>query len=325
MHAEQIWQAALGELQMQMTKATFDTWLKPTAVLSYADQELVIACPNQYTQEWLDNRLKTTIQRILSGITGQLMRARFEVWRPIEPAPDRDEPIESVATGETPDHSERAPIDWADLGIPSKFSRESLDTLDWTWPTLQAPGLRDYVDHARDYWQAGLGLLLIGPVGNGKTHLVMGLAKYAVEHDLTIAVTSAAQFLDDLRGSYAAARAGDRTNSEDRIVQRLTDVDLLVIDDLRVTDWTPWCRSQFFTLINRCWENEVPLLITSNYPLNDLADRAGQIGLDEATLSRLTGSTVRITLSGPDYRLERKRRMLTTLRSTASSRIAVGV
>ena len=49
MNAEQIWQAALGELQMQMTKATFDTWLKRTAVLSYADQELVIACPNQYT------------------------------------------------------------------------------------------------------------------------------------------------------------------------------------------------------------------------------------------------------------------------------------
>ena len=85
-------------------------------------------------------------------------------------------------------------------------------------------------------------MLLIGPVGNGKTHLVMGLAKYAVEHDLTIAVTNAAQFLDDLRGSYAAVRAGQRTDA-DRIVQRLTDVDLLVIDDLRVTDWTPWCRT----------------------------------------------------------------------------------
>ena len=40
------------------------------------------------------------------------------------------------------------------LLIPPKFSRESLDTLDWNWPTLQASGLRDYVDHARDYWQA---------------------------------------------------------------------------------------------------------------------------------------------------------------------------
>ncbi len=323
MKAEQIWQAALGELQMQMTKATFDTWLKRTAVLSCADHELVIACPNQYTQEWLENRLKTTIQRILFGITGQLMRARFEVWRPIEPATDRDEPSESADPGELPDRSERVSIDWADLGIPSKFICESLATLDWTWPTLQASGLRDYVDHALDYWRAGLGLMLIGPVGNGKTHLVMGLAKYAVEHDWTIAVTSAARYLDDLRGSYAAVRAGQRADA-DRIMQRPTDVDLLVIDDLRVTDWTPWCRIQFFTLINRCWENEVPLLITSNHPLNDLADRAGQIGLDEATLSRLTGSTVRITLSGPDYRLERKRRVLTTLRSTASSRIAVG-
>ncbi len=324
MKAEQIWQAALGELQLQMTKATFDTWLKRTAVLSYADQELVIACPNQYTQEWLETRLKTTIQRILSGITGQVMRARFEVWRPLEPAAERVELSESVAVSQVPEPREHTPSDWADLGIPPKFMRESLATLDWTWPTLQAPGLRDYVDHALDYWQAGLGLLLIGPVGNGKTHLVMGLAKYAVEHDLTVAITHAAEFLADLRGAYGAVRAGQRTDA-DQIVQRLTGVDLLVIDDLRVTDWTPWCRTQFFTLINRCWENEVPLLITSNHPLNDLADRAGQIGLDEATLSRLTGSMVRITLSGPDYRLERKRRVLTALRSTPSSRIAVGV
>ena len=75
MKAEQIWQAAQGELQLQMTRATYDTWVKPTVVVSYADGELVIGTPNGYTQEWWQNRLLTTVRRILTGIVGAVMNA----------------------------------------------------------------------------------------------------------------------------------------------------------------------------------------------------------------------------------------------------------
>ena len=51
MDARQVWQAALGELQLQMTKATFDTWLKDTSVISYEDSTVVIGVSNAYAKE----------------------------------------------------------------------------------------------------------------------------------------------------------------------------------------------------------------------------------------------------------------------------------
>lgn len=76
-----LWQAAQGELQLQMTHATFDTWVKNTYGIDYTDDTITVAVPNDYTREWWDTRLKTTAQRIVTGIIGQHTDVRFTVWR----------------------------------------------------------------------------------------------------------------------------------------------------------------------------------------------------------------------------------------------------
>jgi len=80
MRADQIWQAALGELQLQMTKATFDTWVKNTHVISYEDGAFIIAVHNAFTKDWLENRLLRTIKRTLVGIVGRSVEVKFTVW-----------------------------------------------------------------------------------------------------------------------------------------------------------------------------------------------------------------------------------------------------
>lgn len=76
-----VWQAAQGELQLQMTRVTFDTWVKRTSPVEYTNNTLTVAVPNDYTREWWDTRLKTTAQRIVTGIVGQHIDVRFTVWR----------------------------------------------------------------------------------------------------------------------------------------------------------------------------------------------------------------------------------------------------
>lgn len=76
-----VWQAAQGEMQLQMTRATYDTWVKRTSPIEYAGNTLTVAVPNDYTREWWDTRLKTTAQRIVTGIIGQHTDVRFTVWR----------------------------------------------------------------------------------------------------------------------------------------------------------------------------------------------------------------------------------------------------
>ena len=76
-----LWQAAQGELQLQMTRATYDTWVKPTSAVKYADGCFTVAVPNQYSKDWWDTRLMTTVARVLTGIVGEPIRAEFVVWK----------------------------------------------------------------------------------------------------------------------------------------------------------------------------------------------------------------------------------------------------
>jgi len=86
MTADQIWQAALRELQLQMTKATFDTWVKNTRAISHEDEIFVIGVPNALARDWLENRLLTTVERTLVGIIGHPVEVEFAVLEERAPA-----------------------------------------------------------------------------------------------------------------------------------------------------------------------------------------------------------------------------------------------
>jgi hypothetical protein len=86
MTADQIWQAALRELKLQMTKATFDTWVKNTRAISYKDGTFVIGVYDALARDWLENRLLTTVERTLVGIIGHLVEVEFAVLEESTPA-----------------------------------------------------------------------------------------------------------------------------------------------------------------------------------------------------------------------------------------------
>ena len=92
MNADQAWQAALGELQLQLTKPTFDTWVKSTYVISWEDGTFVIGVHNGYAKDWLENRLLTTIKRTLTGIVGRSVDISFVV-RPRRPKVVSPDPL----------------------------------------------------------------------------------------------------------------------------------------------------------------------------------------------------------------------------------------
>ena len=152
---DQIWLAMLGELQLQLTKSTFDTWLRDTALLSHTPDtnEFVIGVNDAYTKDWLEHRLLSTIQRTLIGICGRSATARLEVLS-IE-----DDSREASAPDEDCDLLAR---EWRVAGIPEKFIETSLVTLDWSQPALQKPELREYIDRALNYFRAGLAPIQFG-------------------------------------------------------------------------------------------------------------------------------------------------------------------
>ena len=79
MEATQLWQAALNVLQQQVARKEFDTWLKTSAIADFDDGVVVVAMPNTFAVEWVENRTKPLIERTLSEIVGYPVGVRFVV------------------------------------------------------------------------------------------------------------------------------------------------------------------------------------------------------------------------------------------------------
>ncbi len=79
MNFEQAWQSVLGQLQMEMPRASFDTWVRDTRALSLDDGTITIGVRNAYARDWLDNRLASTINRLLVGILNDSVAVNFVV------------------------------------------------------------------------------------------------------------------------------------------------------------------------------------------------------------------------------------------------------
>lgn len=77
--AEQEWQAVLAQLQLQMTRATFNTWLKNTHGVLHKGPVFVVEVKNEYAKEWLENRLKKTIERTAKNTLSQTIEISFVI------------------------------------------------------------------------------------------------------------------------------------------------------------------------------------------------------------------------------------------------------
>jgi hypothetical protein len=110
--AQQLWRVALDELALQMTRETFNTWLKPTQAMGREDSTLYVRVENRYIQDWLSHRLLPTILRTVHSISGgQITAVRFvtqEAWRVWTAA------LEALA-GQWPEHVAMKPDQVRDL------------------------------------------------------------------------------------------------------------------------------------------------------------------------------------------------------------------
>src|SRR5258705_10557457 len=79
MNAEQAWQSVLGQLQMEMPRASFDTWVRHTRPVSYQNGTLTIGVHNAYARDWLESRLASTVSRLLVGILNATVAVNFIV------------------------------------------------------------------------------------------------------------------------------------------------------------------------------------------------------------------------------------------------------
>src|SRR5688572_19464382 len=87
MNAEQAWQSVLGHLQMEMPRASFDTWVRDTHPITYENGLSTVSVHNAYARDWLESRLASTVNRLLIGILNANVSVHFVVAQMDENVP----------------------------------------------------------------------------------------------------------------------------------------------------------------------------------------------------------------------------------------------
>ncbi|TNM24588.1 ATP-binding protein [Streptomyces sedi] len=185
-----------------------------------------------------------------------------------------------------PDHRAQA-----DPRIPALFRdavAEDPRVLDWAQRVAaharRTPGGAVTVAGARS-------LLLLGPTGTGKTHQAFGALRALARHGVRLGWRS-----ESAADLYAALRPTQSRDTERELWTVMTSP-LLMIDDLAAAKPSAWTEEITYRVVNHRYAHQLPLLITSNEPLERIRTVLG-----DRVASRLAQMTDRVVLTGPDRR-----------------------
>jgi DNA replication protein DnaC len=151
-----------------------------------------------------------------------------------------------------------------------------------------------FVDGVDRQLDAGRGLWFMGPVGTGKTTLAMLVSKAALEAGRSVAIYSLPRLLNEIRDSHGAER------SHVELLDTLTAVDLLHIDDVGAERTTDWVLEELYSIVNGRYEDQRSVVITTN-----ILDREALCEqITERTVSRLNEMCDELPLLGHDHRMD---------------------
>jgi len=255
MNAEQAWQAALGELQLQLTKPTFDTWVKNTHVISWEDRTFVIGAHNGYAKDWLENRLLATIKRTLSSILGETVEVRFIV-RPKrgKKAAQEQTLLTDMATQRhgQPDKAQHPSFS---TGLNPKHTFETF--IVGNANRLAHAAARSVAENLAKQYNP---LFIYGGVGLGKTHLLQAIGNLALISTPYVLYISSETFTNELINAI-------RTQSTEEFRAKYRNhVDLLLIDDIQFIGGKESTQEEFFHTFNTLQQAGKQIVMSSDRP-----------------------------------------------------------
>jgi len=175
--------------------------------------------------------------------------------------------------------------------IPEHFQDRSFDTFVANGDNMMAYNLAK----AFPYGEGKNGLLMVGKVGRGKTHLAAAMAIEQIKLQKSVVFGTVPTILIRIRQSFS----GEGPN-EFQVMNTIAGCSLLVLDDLGKEKHSDWAEEKLYEIINVRYLRNLPVVITTNVGLKGIEARYPWNG--EAIVSRLFEMCRGVEVAGEDYR-----------------------
>jgi len=249
MKAEQAWRAALGQLQMEMPKAAYETWVAGTEFITYEDGSFIIGVQNAYARDWLESRLASTVKRKLDGLMNRTVAVRFVVWQ----NPPESE-IAAPRIDLLPEQNEQDSQPSNPLTKNQKYTFDNF-VVGTSNRLAHAASIAVAENPAYSYNP----LFLYGGVGLGKTHLLHAIGNLCAEDGLNVLYVSSEEFTNDLINAI-------RTHKTQAFREKYRRTDVLLIDDIQFIAGKESTQEEFFHTFNTLHGQDKQLVISSDRP-----------------------------------------------------------
>jgi len=260
MNAHQAWQNLIGQLQSEMAKTSFDTWVRSAELVNFEDNVFTIGVQNAYARDWLENRLSSSITRYLTGYMNEKVDVKFIVWHK-ESAAQATNPVSDLISQPTNHQKDNNTLC---SFLNSRYSFNNF-VVGPSNRLAHAACLAVAENPAKAYNP----LFLYGGVGMGKTHLLHAIGNTAINNDLTVLYVSSEEFTNDLINAI-------RSHNTQSFRDRYRNIDVLLIDDIQFIAGKESTQEEFFHTFNTLHGQDKQIVISSDRPpkaMNTLEER----------------------------------------------------
>ena len=247
------WNAVLGNLQLQVTRPIYETWLRDTEGLALADNLLTVAVPTPFAIEWLERRMYQIIQRTTQKVTDSPLEVQFRVANSV--ASRSDDESNSTAEQHSPERSFPSPPGILNgkytfgsfvVGPSNRLPHSAAQAV------ADAPG------------QSYNPLFIHSGVGLGKTHLLHAIGHTCAPRKMSFLYVTSEQFTNDFLLAL-------RNKGMEEFRARYRSVDMLLIDDIQFMGGKEQTQEVFFHTFNDLHTSNKQVVLTSDRPLKALS------------------------------------------------------
>jgi chromosomal replication initiator protein len=291
MTLQELWEAALGEIEVSISKASFNTWFKNSQLISRQGHKVVVGISSIFQKSWIETKFNDIVIRALRNVDSTIKEVVYEVY-PSEALTKKPEKT-FLATKQTNPVSlpQKRQLEFKSLnknqfesGLNPKYSFESLIVGSFN-EVAHAAALSVTENLGKKFNP----LFIHGLTGLGKTHLLQAIGNRVLQlyKNVKIKYVTSETFTNELVNAL-------KRQEMEQFKQRYRSVDLLIIDDVQFLSNKEKSQDELFHTFNYLYERNKQIVLSSDRPPKIISQLEGRLR------SRFEGGVI-VDLGTPDY------------------------